>query len=177
VERFWLAGGWVLGQGGRVVDKDQIIGKIREQLKGTLEAGMEAARATTAAATDPDSKAENKYDTRNLEASYLARGQAARVVETREALTEYESLRVRDYAEGQPIGEGALVALRGGDGEFYCFVGPAAGGMEVEVDGQLVMVITRASPLGSRLLKRRKGERVEMSPGRAATAVEIVGVA
>jgi transcription elongation GreA/GreB family factor len=49
--------------------------------------------------------------------------------------------------------------------------------MEVEVDGQLVMVITRASPLGSRLLKRRKGERVEMSPGRAATAVEIVGVA
>ncbi len=166
----------MLGQRRGTVDKGLLIRKIIEHLKGTLEAGMEAARATSAAATDPDSKAENKYDTRNLEASYLARGQAARVVETREALMEYETLVPREYGTGKAIGEGALVALRGGDGEFFCFLGPAAGGMEIEVEGSSVMVITAASPLGSRLWKRRAGERVELSAGRAASAVEIVAV-
>jgi hypothetical protein len=38
------------------------------------------------------------------------------------------------------------------------------------------MVITAASPLGSRLWKRRAGERVELSAGRAASAVEIEGL-
>jgi transcription elongation GreA/GreB family factor len=48
--------------------------------------------------------------------------------------------------------------------------------MEIEVEGSSVMVITAASPLGSRLWKRRAGERVELSAGRAASAVEIVAV-
>lgn len=40
------------------------------------EALSKALADSSAAATDPDSKAEGKYDTRSLELSYLAAGQA-----------------------------------------------------------------------------------------------------
>lgn len=158
------------------MDKSLLINKIIQHLRQTLDAGTAAARAIAAAATDPDSKAENKYDTRNLEASYLARGQAFRVAETMGALSEFESLMVRLFAPGQAIAEGALVELHGADGGFYCFIGPAAGGTEIEMDGSEVMVITPVSPLGSRLMKRRAGETVELTPGRPASAVTIRSV-
>lgn len=158
------------------MNKAALIEKIIVRLREALAAGTAAARATSDAATDPGSRAENKYDTRNLEASYLARGQALRVVETREALEAFESLTVLPFAPGQAIACGALVELRGGDGTFYGFLGPAAGGLEIVMDGCEVMVITPASPFGARLMKRRAGERLEMVEGRQASAVEIVSV-
>lgn len=158
------------------MNKEDLIRKIAAHLRDALAAGTKAARATTDAATDPDSKAENKYDTRNLEASYLARGQAFRVAETVEALREFESLTAKTFAPGQPISEGALVSLTGADGTLQYFIGPAAGGTEVSLDGIEVMVITPSSPLGARLMKRRTGDQFELSPGRAASAVRIESV-
>ena len=158
------------------MNKSDLIQKIIDHLKERLAAGTAAARATSAAATDPDSKAENKYDTRNLEASYLARGQAVRVAETMEALSEFEALTVRTFTPDQAIGEGALVELKGADGRFFCFLGPAAGGTEISMDGSEVMVITSASPLGAKLMRRKAGERFAMVDGRPSSAVEIVAV-
>lgn len=158
------------------MNKSDLIQKIITLLRDALAAGTAAARAISAAATDPDSKAENKYDTRNLEASYLARGQAFRVAETMAALGEFESLTPRAFLPDQAIAEGALVELRGADGTFYCFIGPAAGGTEITVDGSEVMVITPASPLGAKLMRRKAGEKFELTPGRPVSAVEIVSV-
>jgi len=158
------------------VNKGQLLAAIVAHLREQLAAGTSAARATTAAATDPDSKAENKYDTRNLEASYLARGQAFRVAETREALREFESLPPKTLAPQEAIGEGALVSLTGPGGTLHYFIGPAAGGTEVVLDGTEVMVITPASPLGARLMRRRAGDRIELQAGRPASAVTVMAV-
>lgn len=158
------------------MDKKALLQNIIEHLRGIVAAGTESARATTAAATDPDSKAENKYDTRNLEASYLARGQAFRVAEAAEALAAYEAMTPKVFAPGQAVGEGALVALHGAEGTFYYFIGPAAGGTEVEWEGKLVTVITPSSPLGAKIMRRRAGESVELQPGRPATVVTITQV-
>ena len=156
--------------------KGDIIPTIISHLRALLDAGTQAARATTAAATDPDSKAENKYDTRNLEASYLARGQAFRVAETMEALHEFSSLPPRSFGPGDAIGEGALVSVEGSWGTDHYFIGPAAGGTEVTIDGTTVTVLTIASPLGAKLLRRRAGEQFELQPGRPATRVTIRAV-
>ena len=156
--------------------KGHIIQSVIVRLRDLLAAGTTAARATTAAATDPDSKAENKYDTRNLEASYLARGQAFRVAETMEALQEFTSLMPKDFAPGDAIGEGALVSLTGAGGTFLYFIGPAAGGTEVVVDGKEVIVLTPASPLGAKLMRRRAGDQIELHPGRPASSVKITAV-
>lgn len=158
------------------MDKKALLDSITEHLRGIVAAGMESARATTAAATDPDSKAENKYDTRNLEASYLARGQAFRVAEAQDALAAYESMLPKVFPPGAAIGEGAVVALSGAEGTLYYFIGPAAGGTELRVGEVEVTIITPSSPLGAKLMRRRAGESLEMQPGRAATKVTISAV-
>ena len=64
-------------------DKDRIVAALLEQVQAELD-GMEAvAEAARDEATSSETKAEGKYDTRATEASYLARGQAWRIVSLR----------------------------------------------------------------------------------------------
>lgn len=161
----------------RVLNKPIVIRKIITVLSEALATSTKAARASSAAATDPDSKAENKYDTRNLEVSYLARGQAFRVAETAEALRAFETMPVRHFTADEAIADGALVSLRSADETLFYFIGPAAGGTVVEIDGCEVIVITASSPLGAKLIGRRAGEKFELHPGRPASTVTVDSVA
>ncbi len=149
--------------------KVEILSRIIANLRRELEACMMAAREATAAATDPGSKAENKYDTRSLEASYLARGQALRVSELHEAVLAFETLNPRDMAPDQTITPGALVVLADKSEEDIYFLGPCAGGTSVDVDGQEILVITPASPLGRELMGRRAGDFISLRTGAKMT--------
>ena len=75
-----------------IVNKNALIAKIIEQLTAELELFAKAARASHAEATHEQSKAESKYDTRGLEASYLARGQSRQLAETEQAIKQFEML-------------------------------------------------------------------------------------
>lgn len=130
------------------MDKSAVIQKIIATLQAELETYTRAARASRAEATAEENRAENKYDTRGLEASYLAAGQAHKVVELESAIEAFEGFG----AGGEMVGVGSLVELdHEGTVEFY-FLGPASGGTEVKVDGNEVLVITAQSPLGSQLM-------------------------
>ena len=155
------------------VNKHSLLETIISHLQAELTFSLNAARATVAAATDGDSKAENKYDTRNLEASYLARGQAFRVAELKEALAEFEACMTRDFAPDQPINQGALVRLKTKHEEMIYFIGPAAGGTQVMHEGQEVLVTTISSPLGKQLLKKRAGDSFELQPGNKVTVLSV----
>ncbi len=48
---------------------------------------------------------------------------------------------------------------------MYYFLGPCAGGTSVEVDGDEVLVITPASPLGRDLMGKRAGDRISLRSG------------
>ncbi|MES2706031.1 MAG: transcription elongation factor GreAB [Verrucomicrobiota bacterium] len=157
-------------------DKQQITRKIIAALETEAESYRRAARAAQAAATDPDSKAENKYDTRTLEASYLARGVAVRVVETEQALAEWEAMPPRDFSAMLPVGVGALVVLENSQGRTCCCLGPGGGGLSVPHDGMEVLVITPASPLGRQLMKRREGEVFLLATGAARLETVITAV-
>jgi transcription elongation GreA/GreB family factor len=142
------------------VNKQDILNKIIATLRAELDTCLKAAAAATAAATDPDSKAENKYDTRSLEASYLARGQALRVAELEEAVRSFETLSARSFRADEPVAIGAIVVLEGADGLCIYFIGPNAGGTEVLHEGHEVIVITPSAPLGQKLMGRRQGASV-----------------
>ena len=61
--------------------KQELISAFITQLERDLVTMKEAARNTLQAATHEESKAENEYDTRGLEASYLAGAQSKRAAE------------------------------------------------------------------------------------------------
>lgn len=148
--------------------KPSVLAAIIARLELELEALLRGAKASFAAATDPDSKAENKYDTRTLEASYVARGQAQRVAELQEARHSFAALQAAASHTTGSVRLGSLVVLDAGGQADHYFIGPAEGGMEVIVEGTEVLVITPASPLGSKLMNGTSGTTITLPSGARA---------
>jgi transcription elongation GreA/GreB family factor len=159
------------------MNKRAIIQKITAKLVSELEVYHRAAQFSRAEATHESNKAENKYDTRGLEASYLARGQSKQAAELEAAIAEYQKLTVRKFADGDTINIGALVELEQlGEKSFY-FLGPRAGGTEIIHDKKEILVITPQSPLGEQLAGRKSGEALQLKLGTETRAAKIISVA
>lgn len=158
------------------MNKRALIQKIIEQLRNELAIYHKAARAAHAEATHEQSKAENKYDTRGLEASYLARGQSKQATEILQAIEQFEKLDAREFRSEEPIDLGALIELEGqGERSFY-FIGPRAGGTEVVLQKKEVLVITPQAPLGQQLVGKKKGERLQMQVGATRNEFRVISV-
>jgi transcription elongation GreA/GreB family factor len=158
------------------MNKRALIRKIISRLTEELQVYFRAANASRAEATHEQNKAEDKYDTRGLEASYLARGQSKQAAELEAAIAEYEKLGVRKFAAGDAIAVGALVELEhGGEKSFY-FLGPRAGGTEVMHDKKEILVITPQSPLGEQLMGKKSGDQPQLNFGGAKQAAKILRV-
>ncbi len=133
---------------------------IREELRAQLLRLKQAAQEAHAAATDAGSKAESKYDTRNLEASYLASGQAKQVEELADALRLFEAFDVMSIEKSEKIVMGSLVGTA--DSVWY-LLAPSAGGLEIIHDGREVTVLTPSSPLFQKLLGKARRDLIEGS--------------
>lgn len=138
--------------------KNELLELIRGELKARFERLAKAAMEAHAAATDPDSKAEGRYDTRSLEASYLAAGQARQVDEIAKAVKAFDALVLPDFAIDDAVAMGALVELEmPGEASWFLLV-PAAGGMVVKLGGTEITLLTPASKLYQDLLGKRVGD-------------------
>jgi transcription elongation GreA/GreB family factor len=158
------------------MNKRAIIKKIIARLTDELEIYFRAAKFSRAEATHESSKAESKYDTRGLEASYLARGQSKQAAEIEAAIAEFEKLPVKTFGASEPISLGALVELEiGGENLFY-FIGPRAGGTEILHDKKEILVITPQSPLGEQLMGKKSGDKLQLKLGGEIRAAEIISV-
>jgi len=158
------------------MNKRAIIKKIIARLTEELQVYFRAAKFSRAEATHESSKAESKYDTRGLEASYLARGQSKQAAELEAAIAEFEKLAVRNFGADEPIDLGALVELEhGGEISIY-FIGPRAGGTEILHDKKEILVITPQSPLGEQLMGKKSGQEPQLDFGGAKQAAKIISV-
>jgi len=158
------------------MNKRAILQKITDKLVSELEIYFRAAQFSRAEATHESNKAENKYDTRGLEASYLARGQSKQAAELEAAIAEYQKLGVKKFAPDDAINIGALVELEhGGESSLY-FVGPRAGGTEIIHDKKEILVITPQSPLGEQLMGKKSGQEPQLNFGGAKQATKILKV-
>jgi transcription elongation GreA/GreB family factor len=158
------------------MNKRAVIQKIAAKLVEELGVYFRAAQFSRAEATHESSKAESKYDTRGLEASYLAHGQSKQAAELEAAIAEFEKLAAGKLAVNGSIDIGSLVELEtGGESSFY-FVGPRAGGTEVIHDRKEILVITPQSPLGEQLVGKKAGDTPQLKFGGETRAAKIVKV-
>lgn len=108
--------------------KNKILQEVLTQVRAEYQSLAKALADSSAAATDPGSKAECKYDTRSLEMSYLAAGQSRQAETLQEGLLQLEDFNLRDFAVTDRIGLGALVEVeQEGVWESYLLL-PAGGG-------------------------------------------------
>lgn len=158
------------------MNKRTVIQKIIAKLTGELEVYLRAAQFSRAEATHESNKAENKYDTRGLEASYLARGQSKQVAEIESAIVDFQALTAKKFAPADAIAVGALVELEmSGEKNFY-FLGPRAGGTEIIHDKNEILVITPQSPLGEQLVGKKSGEALKLKLGKEVRPAKIINV-
>jgi transcription elongation GreA/GreB family factor len=153
-----------------VIDKKALFTRTLETLRTRHAALLKAAGDARASATDGENKSEGKYDTRGLEASYLAAGQADQALELGAAISSLESMKLTGFAPGDPVDLGALVAVKSGGFTDRYFIVPAGGG--IEIDG--VTTLTPGTPLGKLLQGRSVGDTFQVRPGAPEATVESV---
>ncbi len=151
---------------------------LRDELLAHLRADLDqlerAHQSALEGATHEESRPENSKDTRALEQSYLARGQAMRVAEARRAVADVGVMHVDRMGGDQPVAVGALVTTIEGDDERLVFVASHGGGSVLA--GGRVHVVTPQSPLGRVLVGRCAGDACELHIAGRERVIEIVSV-
>ncbi len=139
-----------------------VVAAVQRDLDDTARAASEAA----AAATHEEAKPENDKDTRGLEQSYLAAGQAARVADLQRAMGALRGVVLKDNVDVVEVG--AVVTLVDVDvddevaAKSHVFVLPAGAGVAVVVGDVKAMVVTPQAPLARAIMHKRVGDDVEV---------------
>jgi hypothetical protein len=158
------------------MDKQALLDSLREMLRTELRAAERVALETAAAANHPEARPENDKDTRKIELSYLAAGQAARARDLETGLMLLTALKPRRFYENDPLEAGALVELDVSGKTQRVLLAPAGGGIKLSAEGEEVSVVTPQSPLGRGLLGKTVGDSFELSVGPQRKDVEVVAV-
>lgn len=151
--------------------KKALHAELMEVLHDSLRTLKAAHAATIAGATHEEAKPENDKDTRALEQSYLARGQAMRV----EALQAgVAAAAIMNLAPTEVARVGALLDAEDEDGEAVTYLlAPEGGGTKLKGG---VQVVTPASPLGAALVGKRAGDEVELKVAGKTRVLSVVKV-
>jgi transcription elongation GreA/GreB family factor len=158
------------------MDKIKLIQMIREQLESDLLKAREAARATFEAATHEESKPENEYDTRGLEASYLAGAQAKRIAEIEELLTIYKFVETKNFSLSDSISATAVVEVDNDGKHSWLFLMSKGGGLTVHFGDKNIQVVTPNSPLGEALLGLKVGDFAVVESGAGTREYEVLSL-
>lgn len=157
--------------------KAHIIAALKAKLTEDIDRLRGFAKATQEGATHEEARPENDKDTRALEQSYLARGQAQRVVEMEVGLKRLTFMEVLAFDEDTPIGLSALIMLATeDDDERWYFLATDGGGAHLEVDGVKVSIVTPASPLGKALQGKYEGDELTIMAAGKKREAEITRV-
>lgn len=156
-----------------MIDKKNILKKLIENLQTELGEVEGAAKSTRDLATQDDLKSEGKYDTRAIEASYLASAQQKRVEEIKIDIQMLEEIEIQNSKKLQ-MGSLALIEYKGN--ERYYFLTSTSGGTMLTVDGQTILVISVFSPLGNGALGLIEGESFEVETPKELRTYKVLKV-
>jgi transcription elongation GreA/GreB family factor len=157
--------------------KQNLIHLIVEILQRDEDLLTRANLAAKEAATESEAKPENQYDTRALEQSYLAAGQAKRIEEVRAAIQRLRSLNLIAFEKSTPIEVSAIVTLEDEDGQRRTyFLIPSHGGLRVSFMKEEIYTLSPESPLGESLLEKQMGDSIEVRMSNQMRSFQIVHV-
>jgi transcription elongation GreA/GreB family factor len=156
-----------------MVDKKLILQNLIDNLRHELTELETAANSARAEAIQDDYKAESKYDTRAIEASYLAGAQQKRVEEIKIDIQMLEEIEIKPSLK---IQMGSLVLIEFNNQARLYFLTSTSGGTMLTIDDQLILVISVFSPLGNEALGLSAGESFEVETPKAMRTYKILNV-
>jgi hypothetical protein len=132
---------------------EECLSRLIDELRHQLQDLVGSIGMSRDAVTHPDAKAESKYDTRALEASYLALGQSRRAAELAHNIERLESRQTKVRC--------LILRPTNGSSDIKIFLVDGIGAQRITLrTGEEVQVISEQSPLGQRLRESDPGEEL-----------------
>ncbi len=129
------------------MNKQLVFQALLEALESRLESTLVGFGDAAEYATSEEAKADSKYDTQGLEASYLAAGQAAAAKKIREEIERLQAAEQEYLAPRGVIARGALLSCRIERTTEWFYCSPIGGGETLVLDGMAIDVVSPATPL------------------------------
>jgi transcription elongation GreA/GreB family factor len=141
--------------------KEQLYQSIIGDTRLALETMEKAVKAAKSVSSGHESKQEGKYDTRAIEAGYLAGAQSARVKQLEKQIVVLEQM-LKSLALERPsyVALGSLVCLESEEGQRWFFLAPVEGGKTYQIENIDYKILSPQSPLGKNLIGLSEGEVV-----------------
>ncbi|WP_372651617.1 GreA/GreB family elongation factor [Halobacteriovorax sp.] len=156
------------------MDKKALVANLLEQLNTELDKAKAAYKTAKSTTQDPDFKSESKWDTRSIEAGYLAGAQKVRVDELEMDVNAIEELATGALDKKPSVGIGSLVEIKHNETTRKYFIAPAAGGYMVNLDGDVALVISVFSPIGNEVLDLTDGDIFEVETAGKTREYEVI---
>lgn len=154
--------------------------KIYDHLLAKIEADIKEAEQVNDSANayknSEDMKQEGKYDTRAIEAGYLAGAQAKRLEELKLEKRLLESMDIKQFQDSDEIAAGALIELEINSTTQTYFLSNTAGGSMLQVDGKTIMIISVFSPIGDAALSLKVGDSFELETPKEVREYQIKSI-
>jgi len=156
--------------------KQQILELLLAKLGQELASLESAFQASKSLATDQEFKAESKYDTRALEASYLASAEQRRIEELKLDIQMLNDVDLSLANNSSEVGLGSLVKLEFNGQVRSYFLVPTNGGEMFSVGEDVVLVISVFSPIGSSMMGLGLNEEFEVETPKAVRNYRIQSI-
>lgn len=153
--------------------KIKIVEELVKLNKIELIKAEEVYNSTNLLATEGDVKQESKYDTRGIEASYLAGAQKKRVEELKFDLHKLEDFMAFAFKPSDEVVLGSLVEIDMGKEIRLYFMTPAFGGIQLYLDHKPIFIISTVSPMGEAIIGLSEGDEFELDPTKRYSILKV----
>ncbi len=153
--------------------KKQIKKELLERAQKKLEVAQLSYQTSKELTNSEEMKSDDKYDTRAIEAGYLASAQKQRVDELEKDIELLESI---EFHGGKEISIGSLVLMEFNQKEQWYFLSSALGGELLTIEGKVILVLSAFSPLGQEMINLSEGESFELETPKELRVYKIKNV-
>ena len=158
-----------------MINKKLIIQKLIENFQQELVLVEAAAKSTKDLVTADDLKSEGKYDTRAIEAGYLASAQNKRVEEIKLDIQMLEEIELPEIPSNT-LQLGSLGLISCNNQQRYYFLSSTSGGSILMIEGHAILVISVFSPIGNEALGLTAGEIFEVETPKETRTYKVIEV-
>ncbi len=137
--------------------KNDLLSALLNELTEKITLLKSALADSEEGASGSETKSEGKYDTRAIEASYLAEAQAEQLAQAEESRRTLENFSPPPFKYSDKIAPGALVEVEQDNEISFYLLAPTAGGLTAEYLGCEATIITPESRLYGQLLNQKPG--------------------
>lgn len=154
--------------------KQTLLYELIQKAKIELQQLESSAKSAQDYATDQEFKSESKYDTRAIEASYLAQAEAKRVEELKLEIQILEEVDLEISSYSAEVCIGSLVEIIHQNQARKYFLLPTAGGTLLKAQDETVLVVSVFSPIGSAMLGLKIGDEFEVQTPKESRVYKVI---